>query len=109
MRIVLDLPDWVDERNIRVFAGIELVAKCSPGGLWQIKTARCVQCGRCCTGLRRFHPFPIVDGQCAHLQQQPGKHNKRWLCALGANRPFGCSTATPNADYCSVRYETIED
>jgi len=107
MKITLHLPDWVDERNIRVFAGIELVARCYKDGQWEIKTARCSQCGRCCTNLRPNHPFPIIDGQCIHLQRQPGKDNNTWLCALGINRPFGCSAATPKATYCTIRYTPL--
>lgn len=109
MKITLDLPEWVDERNVRVFAGIELVAKCSPGGRWEIKTTRCSQCGRCCSDLGPNHPFPTINRQCVHLQKQPGKDNTTWLCALGINRPFGCSAATPTAHYCTVRYLPAHD
>jgi hypothetical protein len=106
MKITLDLPEWVDERNVRVFAGIELVARHlvhGPG--WEIKTHRCSQCGRCCADLGPNHPFHTIDRQCVYLVKQPGKDNPRWDCALGVNRPFGCSAATPYNDFCSVRFK----
>jgi len=105
MKITLDLPDWTDERNIRVFAGIEPVARRLKDGHWEIKTARCSQCGACCSNLGSGHPFPTIDRQCIYLTPEPGKDNDKWLCGLGFSRPFGCCASTPTADYCTVRFQ----
>lgn len=105
MKITLDLPDWVDERNLRIFAGMEPVAIRRPGGQWQIKTSRCSQCGRCCTNLGPNHMFPLIHGQCIYLTKQPGKHNPRWDCGLGLARPYACCAATSTAPHCTIRYE----
>ena len=106
MRVCLDLPAWVDERNVRIFAGIELVARCHKDGKWEIKVERCNQCGKCCMNLGQDHPFPIIDGQCSYLAKEVG-NNPHWLCSLSVNRPFGCSACTPVADYCPIRLEAI--
>jgi len=50
MKIELDLPDWVDDGSaIRIFKGIELVAKKFKNKPWKIKIVRCNFCGECCT------------------------------------------------------------
>lgn len=71
MRIELDLPDWVDERHIRIMAGIELAAqKLSHNDFWQVKETRCNQCGKCCMNIKPHkHIYPVVDGKCIHLKK----------------------------------------
>jgi len=113
MKITLDLPDWIFLHNVRVFAGIELVARLFKDGQWEIKTTRCNKCGKCCMGFKADarHIFPIVDGHCVHLHKEPHLPGTQpqYLCALSVNRPFGCSAVTPQADYCIVRFDTIEN
>jgi len=90
MRVVLDLPDWVDERNIRIFAGIELVAhKMHNEEVWKVKDERCNMCGLCCMKFRegRFHYFPVVDGCCIHLKPDGPDRN---ICDIALHRPFPC-------------------
>lgn len=70
MKIKLELPDWVDERHIRIFAGsVELVAyKLAHEDFWNIKVDRCIQCGECCTNLSELFHEPVKDGVCVHLK-----------------------------------------
>lgn len=90
MRIVLDLPDWVNERHIYVMAGIELAAyKLYGEDKFHIKTSRCSQCGECCMNLTQSAGVPIgQDGHCLHLIAIGSKNE----CDLRLYRPFGCST-----------------
>ena len=101
----MDLPDRANERNVYVMAGIELVARRMYGQEWQVKSVGCNLCGKCCQNLSDDQPYPIevVDGQCIHLQKEPGD-NDQWVCALGLQRPFGCSVGEPETDYCSIEW-----
>ena len=49
MRIEIDIPDWADERHIRILAGRELAAaKLAHEDFWRVKDVRCNHCGKCC-------------------------------------------------------------
>ena len=89
MKIELDLPDWVDERHIRIFAGIELVAfKSATKDFWKVKVDRCIQCGECCSNLKKHH-LPTIDGRCVHLVDEPGVPDKK-RCNIALRRPRTC-------------------
>lgn len=104
MRIELDLPDWVDERNIHIFAGIEEVARKHKDAPWEIKISRCSMCGRCCRKLPRSFPFRLENGSCKYLIKEVG-NNDRWLCGLKTQRPHGCGAAQPSSiSECTVEY-----
>ena len=108
MKIELEIPDKYNERTLRVFGGIELIAERLPDAKWQMKVSNCSMCGKCCMRLNEKHPFPVIDGQCIHLKKRPG-NNPRYECFLRINRPFGCCVATPrNIPECTVKYEEIE-
>ena len=85
----IDLPEWTDERNIYIFAGIEAVIK-RDLGQWYIKTERCNKCGKCCKG-------------CEHLVYKADEY----LCDLGANRPFFCSVSEGLPEYCNIKWKKI--
>ena len=116
MRIELDLPDWVDDGSaIRIFKGIELVAKKFKDGPWQVKTVRCNFCGECCTlkgpGWQMTSIGADIEGRCVALIPKPDEPGK-FVCSLGAGRPFSCCAyaAGPNdEDICSIRWKTISD
>jgi hypothetical protein len=89
MRVLIDLPDWVDERHIYIFAGVELAAqKLSFNNFWQIKDTRCNQCGKCCMNFKNIkHYYPVVNGRCVHLQERgDGKYN----CGILIHRSSAC-------------------
>ena len=96
MQIILDLPDWCDERHIYILAGIELAAYKHQGQAWRVKDGRCVQCGDCCTGHKPGHPFMEIafDGKCMQLVPDGTKI----LCAKGEYRGLHCSTGDPVKD-----------
>jgi len=103
MKIELDLPDWVDERNIRILAGIELVAfKLSTDDFWKIKDGRCQQCGNCCTGLKN-HIYPTIDGTCVHLGDEV---NGKRLCKIAIHRSINCCNDPRQCDY--ITYNIAE-
>lgn len=96
MRVEIDLPDWVDERNIRITAGIELVAiKHHNEDFWRLKDHRCEQCGKCCTSLGR-HFYPTINGECVHLQ--PEVNGKRF-CSIALHRSRNCDNDPKKCDY----------
>jgi hypothetical protein len=90
LKIELNLPDWVDERHIYIMAGIEMVAyKLYGEDVIHIKTRRCSNCGECCMHLTPSARLPIgSDGHCSYLEDVGGGLME---CAMGVNRPFGCS------------------
>lgn len=104
MRIELDLPDWVEERHIRIFAGIEEVAKKMQGKPWQVKVVRCNYCGRCCMNV----PDNWVcgkdpeTGNCQYLT----KEGSKYVCGIG--RPFFCCAGDPSPEeYCSIEWKEV--
>jgi len=104
MKIEIEIPDWCDERNIYVLAGIELAAyKDFNEDVFHIKTSRCIQCGKCCRDLRGKQ-YPLKENKdCLHLDEF-GK------CSLGATRPLPCCEGDPvkgkwGRDFCSIRYD----
>ena len=111
MKITLDIPDnivdQIQDRNLYLMAGIDLVAEKLRGDKWKIKTSGCSMCGKCCKELREEHPFPVIDGQCVYLENPEG-YGDKWVCGLRINRPFGCSISTTTADYCNVKFEYME-
>ena len=89
MKIVLELPEWVDERHIRIFAGVELVAlKLGHEDFWKVKDTRCQRCGECCKGIKN-HKFPNINGACIHLVDEPGQPGKK-KCNIVLHRPRTC-------------------
>lgn len=111
MKIEVGVPPFYesDLRSIRVMAGIELIAQKYPGKPWMVKTVHCDFCGKCCMNLGENQSYPITttDGVCDHLEKEPGDNDK-WRCALGLNRPFGCSVGETDADYCCIEWEQAE-
>jgi len=106
MRVELDLPDWVDERHIRVHAGIELVAeKLSFEKSWRVKKDRCTRCGKCCQGLDDTHIYPVVNGECIHLEKiKEGVYNCK--IALYHSRACGFDPRIKIAKgECPITYE----
>lgn len=112
MKIILDIPDNIvedlKERNIRVFAGMDLIAYKYRGDKWKIKVRGCSMCGKCCRHLPKEHPFPTINGQCVYLINPPG-HGNKWICGLKINRPFGCAVSNTKEKYCEVKYEYLKE
>jgi MinD superfamily P-loop ATPase len=108
MKVVLDLPDWVDERNLRLTAGVELVAvKAHNHDYWRVKDERCNMCGDCCTGLKN-HIYPTVNGDCIHLKSPDGKGRR--FCAIPLYRSRLCDNDPKQGKYerCSITYKKVK-
>jgi len=80
--------EWTDERNIYIFAGIEIFIK-RDLGQWYIKTERCNKCGECCRRIK-----------CEHLIFKANE----WLCDYGVDRPFNCCVHEAPEEYCNIRW-----
>lgn len=111
MKIEIELPDWTDERNIYVFAGIELAAiKTFRENEFRIKDTRCNSCGKCCMGIDpKAHFFPVINGNCVHLIYEPGTKDK-YRCRFGISRPFVCSFYPEDRigdlpEFCCITYK----
>jgi len=105
-RIEIDIPEWAKDNNIYIMAGMNLLAYRFRGGPLMVKTEFCSMCGKCCSNINGKHPFLTVDGRCTYLVKEVGD-NDRWLCGLGGFRPHGCAVTTPDAEYCTVRFEEV--
>lgn len=87
MKIEIDIPDWVEEKHLYLFAGIELVAYKYLNEDWKIKTSRCNMCGKCCENLKNDTAYPpVINNKCIHLINDGNKKT----CGLAINRPFRC-------------------
>lgn len=110
MRIVVDLPDWCDERHIFIVAGIELAAyKLYGEDVVQVKTERCSMCGQCCEEVpHNWFLGRTEENSCVHLQKDSEEYRP---CRLGVLRPWSCCTdlvragKIPEYDKCTVDYE----
>jgi len=102
MKISLKVPDWVEERNLYLFAGIETVARrLACNRFWEVKIDRCSSCGKCCENVNS--PFGDV-GRCSMLKQV-GKETE---CIMGVHRPHGCGVTEPyNVKECTVTWQPI--
>jgi len=109
------LPEWMKQgQAIRIFAGIELGIKKFKDRPWELKIARCNFCGECCTlqspGWQDTTVEAREDGYCVELIPKDDEQGK-FLCNLGAGRPFSCSAyaAGPNdEETCCIRWESLE-
>jgi hypothetical protein len=110
MRVELDLPEEYAESKgaLRLFLGIELIAKKMYGESWQVKTVRCNFCGECCNvGIQGTEGIDPNTGYCKHrVEESPG----RYVCGLGSNRPFSCcayAAGPDDQDKCCIRWECL--
>jgi hypothetical protein len=99
----IKLPDWVDERHIYIFAGCEEVARKFKGKPWQVKTARCNWCGKCCMNVKDSWKWGKnkETGHCVRLEPYGGD---LWICR---DRPFECAHGNPDANYCCIEWRAI--
>ena len=94
MELVIQLPEWAEQLDIRIFAGMELLAFKHFKGPLMLKTSRCNQCGDCCKQIKGDFP-PHTDGVCDFLKDN--------VCSLGTSRPFSCGF--PNTKFvCAEKY-----
>lgn len=117
MKIELELPDWVDQgQAIRIFAGIELVAKKEfPDEPWKIKTVRCNMCGKCCMNksenwMKDTVGYDPETNYCGALIEKDDESGK-FICNLGSARPFSCcayAVGINDKDICSIRWEIVK-
>ena len=95
MKVKLKLPDGYEHRHIRIFAGIEEIARQLKGEKWEIKTGRCSMCGKCCMNVNdNWRHGREANGWCSQLAVREGyrQGNGEWavMCKLDAGRPFYC-------------------
>ena len=108
MKVVLDLPAWVDERNLRLTAGVELIAfKRHNEDIWHIKDSRCNVCGDCCTGFKE-HVYPLIDGECIHLKPPDGQGRRYCAIALRRSRLCDDDPREGKHERCSITYKKVK-
>jgi hypothetical protein len=106
LKIEIEIPDEYEERDIFIFAGIDIVARRFKRiEKWEIKTIQCSRCGKCCkTMTGRSFPFSTPDG-CKYLI----KSGNEFLCGLSYYRPNGCAVAElETIKDCTVEWVTIK-
>lgn len=114
MKIILDIPEWAQERHIYILAGIELLAYKKFGtDELLVKTDRCNRCGDCCENIAGKWLYSNGQGGCIYLQKEPGDTTQR-SCMLRTERPLCCSISDPvlfkqkdAEDWCSIRYKKV--
>lgn len=108
MKLNLELPDWVEKKNIYIISAldedIELVAYKELSKNWKIKETRCSRCGACC--LKWFNSANPKD-PCEHFVRKDG----RACCDLGVHMQFSCVIGISKSPYiseCVVDYKEIK-
>lgn len=108
MKIIIELPDWVDERHISIFAGIEEVARKRFNELLLVKTSRCILCGKCCMDVDENFKMGRNEetGHCSQLEYSEGHGG--FLCKLREHRPWQCSVVDGEVPECSITWEEVK-
>ncbi len=96
----IEIPDkFIENRHIRIFAGIEEIARKLKGGVIEIKTVRCSLCGKCCKN-------------CSYLEERQGykQPNGKWamMCKLNEARPHNCSNSDGYEEDCSIVWQKLD-
>ena len=110
MKVILDLPDWCNEKHIYVLAGRELVAyKYLDPKPWMIKSSRCNLCGKCCQTFRGIINDAQIDekGHCRHLKPD----GDMLRCGLELSVPFGCIVSIgpyKKVPECTEKFESVK-
>ena len=108
--VKVELPDWCEERDTIILAGIECAAiRIAATGKLYHKIGRCSMCGECCKATEGQHFFPVVDGYCVHCVSE-GKGLDTRRCTLATKRPYVCCKDTPfdtMPDRCTIKWEEV--
>jgi hypothetical protein len=105
LRIEIEIPNEYEERDIFIFAGIDIVARRFKNvGSWEVKEEKCSRCGKCCSMMTgKSFPFSTERG-CRYLMKSGPEH----LCGLSYFRPNGCAVAEKDLPECTVRWKTVK-
>lgn len=103
--ILQNLPDWAQDQEITLIAGLELLVHKMPGQPAEIKRVRCNYCGACCMD------YPMTDygiddeGKCEKLE----KEGDKWICRAGVKKPFNClqDPLKSNDPDCVIEHDLI--
>jgi hypothetical protein len=105
LKIEIEIPDKYEERDIFIFAGIDIVARrFKISNKWEVKKRQCSRCGKCCSTMTgKTFPFSSPNG-CKYLMES----GNEYLCGLSYYRPNGCAVAELDLKECTVEWEFIE-
>jgi hypothetical protein len=105
IKISIELPDWCDERDIFILAGLELAAyKRAKETSIFIKENRCSQCGKCCMDVPIDHEYGRAkDGNCVNLFYD--ETIKKYICKKGVYKPVSCCIGDKMIPECSITYK----
>ena len=98
----MEIDDKYSERNIYVFAGIEIIIK-RDIGQWFKKIQSCNYCGKCCMNVPADWSYGAKDGNCQHLIYRANEY----LCGLGSDRPFNCCVSDGRSTECNIKWQKI--
>jgi len=102
VKITFEIPEWVNEETIWIFADFELVGFIKNGKVF-VKVSRCSKCGFCCKNLeKQDFGYDENTGNCRFLRDDN-------LCGLGDDRPFACCTYIEAAECCTEKFERRKD
>lgn len=109
-KILLEIPDWAEERKVYIFLGRECFMVKDHDKKWYKKTVRCNLCGKCCKDLKdNWHlGLQVIDGEtyCSKIKKVA---NQFW-CEAGPAGPFSCVSDSPTGFQpkgCVLEYEEI--
>lgn len=95
-RMVMELPDWAEERNIYFCLADEIgtFAYKHPGENLFIKDDQCDQCGECCKADEPWNIgeyLQVISNACKSLT----KSGNKWICSYGIHSCFTCVVGIP--------------
>ena len=100
MKITFVIPDWaiplVKERHLRLFAGLDPIARKMVGKQPESKMSPCALCGKCCVG-------------CEDLKERQGykQPTGEWaiMCERNEDRPQSCANSDGFPEDCQIVWE----
>jgi len=108
---VIVIPEWAEERNLYIMAGIEKLTEYNRvADELTVKVIRCNRCGECCKidkgGIYDRYGYRGEDGYCKYLTRYPDGTTE---CTAACMKPFVCAQGTPESvSECVIKFEEVK-
>jgi len=105
--MILNLPDWAQDQEISLIAGLEMLVHRVPGNPIEIKRVRCNFCGDCCLDYPHSPYGNDDEGKCNMLERNA---HGQWKCQAKFDRPFRClqDPLKANSPDCTIEHDLID-
>jgi hypothetical protein len=105
--MILNLPDWAQDQEISLTAGMELLIHYIPGKPIEVKRVRCNFCGDCCMDYPNSPYGNDDEGKCLKLRRNV---HGQWKCDSKFDKPYRClqDPQKVNSPDCIIEHDLID-